>query len=263
MKLLPLSVFLIIHSMVGVFAQALPNPTAWWKLEGNANDYAGGANGIANNIQWVTSSLQGTDRTVALFNGTAAISVAEQANLQLGSTFSLTAWVNASQWQPTRFAIFNAGGAVNTAEPSYSFSVGASDDGFQMSGMNDYPINSKTYFYGGSYTALSSNTWNHFAMTYDGSTVRTFLNGLVISNGGGVSNAVNISPYTNFGTLRIGENHAQEARMYGMMSDLRIYDTALTDVQVAEVATVPEPSTYALLLLSGAASIFAFKRRKR
>ena len=51
----------------------------------------------------------------------------------------------------------------------------------------------------------------------------------------------------------------------GAISDMKFYDQALTANEVETLynaEAVPEPSTYALLLLSGAASLWALKHRK-
>ncbi len=52
----------------------------------------------------------------------------------------------------------------------------------------------------------------------------------------------------------------------GAISDLAIFDRPLSAAEVSDLyqaQSVPEPSTYALLLLSGATSLYALKRRKR
>jgi Concanavalin A-like lectin/glucanases superfamily/PEP-CTERM motif len=266
MKKIFFCVVTIIYPCIGVFAQSLPNPTAWWKLEGNADDFAGSANGVAVNIQWTSSNLLGNTKTVALFDLNSTINVAEQSNIQLGSAFSLTAWLNAAIWPPegpnNQYTIFGAGGQPLVSETSYSLVVGSYKTSFSMSGASDYPINSQVYNYGGEFDAVSANTWTHYALTYDGTKVRAYVNGIVVSNVASYSNANNISPYSNFGNLRFGTSHGGDPNFVGMLSDLRIYDTALNDEQVATAASIPEPSTYALLLLSGAASLVALRRRK-
>lgn len=52
----------------------------------------------------------------------------------------------------------------------------------------------------------------------------------------------------------------------GRYDDIRVYNRALNSEEVTSLynaEAIPEPSTYALLLLSGAVSLWALKRRKR
>jgi hypothetical protein len=63
-----------------------------------------------------------------------------------------------------------------------------------------------------------------------------------------------------YGWLQVSVSNHSSSEISGTIIDWA-YET--TPGQAIEVGAVPEPSTYALLLLSGAASLWALRRRKR
>ncbi len=102
---------------------------------------------------------------------------------------------------------------------------------------------------------LVPNTWNQIAFTFDNS---SFERTIAIN---GVTTATNTAAFGFSGTSLwqiSGRNDVS-------MDDVRFYDRPLSSEEITQLyyaESVPEPSTYALLLLSGAASLWALKRRK-
>ena len=70
---------------------------------------------------------------------------------------------------------------------------------------------------------LAVNTWSHLAGTYDGATLRLFLNGALVASqpfGGSIA--------TSAGALRLGGNAIWGAYFQGRIDELRIYNRALS-----------------------------------
>ncbi len=94
------------------------------------------------------------------------------------------------------------------------------------------------YWYDGSYTVsdgsttLSSGTWYHAALTYDGATIRIFLNG---SEDGSFSESSLSAPSSNL--FQIGQQISGERRYDGQLDDVRIYDRALSTSEVQALYT--------------------------
>ncbi len=288
-----------------VSAQSLPNPIAHWKLDGNANDSVGTINGAANGISWVQSEINGQQKTVANFDGTGSIALTgELAALKLGLTFSVSTWVNVSNWSFTGgnayYGIFCAGQPMvswpsNWPNAAYGFAINPDRNLVSVNGRSDYP----EYTLAASYTTqsittpgdfsnesldlgIATDTWRMLTWTYDGSELKSYLDTTLLTVFdsyygygnhfiGRYGTTNDISPYTNFTNAWIGRdsNEAQAGaadnpvqNFNGLMSDLTIYDVTLQPDEINTLYTVPEPSTYALLLLSGAASLWALKRRK-
>ncbi len=93
------------------------------------------------------------------------------------------------------------------------------------------------------------NAWHHIAVTYDGATIRTYVDGVASA-----SRSYTLATAANamrFGGPRFAPSGGL-ASMNGRLDDIYIYARTLTDDDVAELyaATVPEPSTMVLLALS-------------
>jgi len=74
-------------------------------------------------------------------------------------------------------------------------------------------------------SGLGNNEWNHYAVTQDGSFVRTFLNGVLI-NSEALVNA-KVSPESSEVTL---------SKITGLTDDLRVYERAISDDEVEYIA---------------------------
>lgn len=244
---------------------------ARWLLDGNANDSIGSANGTASSIIYSSSVVGGQSRLVADFGGSSSIVVPETGSIDLTSTFTLAGWFKVSAWFDSGV---NGGYRVlqgGFSNPSYSAGLTA----YSLD-LNIWGEPSGATAYQRAYSPLSTpvtspsgapdatlgivlGDWYHIAWTYDGTSMRQYLNGNELTNSWSYSETSNIDPSSGFGDLFIGDALGSGSGFIGQMSDLRVYDRALSS---AEVASVPEPSTYALLVLSGAGALFWAKRRR-
>jgi hypothetical protein len=72
------------------------------------------------------------------------------------------------------------------------------------------------------------NTWTHVAMTYDGTTLRLFVNGLQVR-----ASVVGGPMPVSGQPLRIGGNSVWGEYFRGMIDEVRIYNRALTAAEIA------------------------------
>jgi glucose/arabinose dehydrogenase len=82
--------------------------------------------------------------------------------------------------------------------------------------------------------ALPLNAWTHLAATYDGTTLRLFVNGTQVG-----SRAVGGALVTSTGALRIGGNNLWGEFFAGRIDDVRIYNRALTQAEIAADSAAP------------------------
>ena len=82
--------------------------------------------------------------------------------------------------------------------------------------------------------ALPANTWTHVAGTYDGTTLRLFVNGLPAA-----SIAASGSIATSSGVLRIGGNSLWGEFFQGTIDEIRVYNRALTQAEIQADLTTP------------------------
>ena len=83
---------------------------------------------------------------------------------------------------------------------------------------------------------LAVNTWTHLALTFDGSTLRLYVNG-VLNN----SKAVTGTLPTSSNPLQIGGNAIYGDHFAGKIDEIRVYNTALTQAQIQTDINTPLP----------------------
>ena len=77
-------------------------------------------------------------------------------------------------------------------------------------------------------SALPLNTWSHLAMTWDGLTMRLYVNGTQVS-----SSALTGTAQTSSSALRIGGNAVWPEWFNGVIDEVRVYNRALSAAEIA------------------------------
>ncbi len=167
------------------------------------------------------------------FNGSGYVDVPDSTGSSLDVTTQMTfcAWINTDTnaisntiaWKPGAYRIFQQYGNV------YISLTGVNG------GDNAAPM------------AVGFNQWYHIAFTYDGSNIRSYLNG-VLQN----TTAATGTIATNDNSLRIGWYNSTP-NYDGTLDNIRIYDQALTAAQIVADKDagghIPEPATIGFLTL--------------
>jgi YD repeat-containing protein len=87
-------------------------------------------------------------------------------------------------------------------------------------------------------TVLRLNTWSHLATTYDGTTLRFYLNGSQVA-----TQAVSGAMPASMGNLSLAGNTIWGEYFAGRLDDLRIYNRALSASEVQSAMDTPVAST--------------------
>jgi chitodextrinase len=176
-----------------------------------------GNNGTLVNATRTTSGKFGR---ALVFNGTnARVDIADSASLHVTAAMTLEAWV-APTTSPTGWkdAIYKgdenfylgASSGGNLGAPAGGGTIGGT--GTTVVGM----------------TALASSTWSHLALTYDGSTLRLYVNGSQVA-----TKAKTGAITTSTNPLQIGgDTFFSDQYFNGMIDEVRVYDGALTTAQI-------------------------------
>lgn len=170
-----------------------------------------------------------------VFNGTSSVvTVPNSSSLQLTTGMTLEAWVNPSVitnvWRDVIYKgddnYFLEGTSNTTGSPPAAGGTFGSSNVF-TAGMSALPV----------------NTWTHLTETYDGSTLRLYINGIQVSSRSQTGNIL-----TSTYPLQIGGDSLYGQNFQGMIDEVRIYDTALTQAQIqtdmnTPIGYVPPPDT--------------------
>ena len=186
-------------------------------------DASGNGNtGTVSGATWTTSGKYGSSLA---FNGTnARVNVPNSSSLQLSSGMTLEAWVNPS--------------TVNSAWRDVIYK---GNDNYYLEATSDNASKPNGgLIAGGSYAnaygtaALPANTWSFLTETYDGATLRLYLNGNQIASQAATGN---IASSTN--PLQIGGDGFYSQYFNGAIDNIRIYNTALTAAAIQTDMTTP------------------------
>src|SRR6266853_2099906 len=152
------------------------------------------------------------------FNGTSArVTVPDAASLQLTTGMTLEAWVFPTATPTSWRAI------VDKTVDGY-YLMASTDQGDRPSVGGTW-VGGNQNTYGPSVLAL--NAWTHLAATFDGETVRLYVNGALVA-----SQAQTTPLASTDGTLQIGGDSYPNEFFAGRIDEVRIYNRALTEAEI-------------------------------
>jgi len=147
------------------------------------------------------------------FPGASYISINDTNKLDLTTNFTLSAWIKPTSLSGWRTLI------LKDAVDHHTYALYANTH------LNTptAEINTGTLVYDTQgISKIPLNTWTHIAMSYNGSTLRLYINGVQVS-----SRVVSIAAQASNGKLYIGGNLIWGEYFKGQMDDVRIYNKAL------------------------------------
>jgi uncharacterized repeat protein (TIGR01451 family) len=182
----------------------------------NVADASGAGN--AGTIGTATWTTQGKYGGALSFNGTTAkVTVPDAPSLRLTSAMTLEAWVfptaASTEWKDL----------VYKGNDNYYLSASSCCQGRPAGG----GIFSGSYGETFGTSNLVVNTWTHLATTYDGTTLRLYVNGAQVSS---IAKSGTIATSTN--PLTIGGDAIYGQYLAGRIDEVRLYNAALTQAQV-------------------------------
>jgi hypothetical protein len=188
-----------------------------------AADASGNGNtGTIVNAVWTTSGKYGN---ALVFNGTNAwVTIKDAAALDLTTGMTLEAWVNPSRvgraWRDV----------IYKGNDNY-FLEATSNHGAVPGGGGTFGSADVVTF--GS-SALPVNQWTHLAVTYNGSLLRLYENGVLVSSSVQSGNIL-----TSSNALQIGGDSIFGQYFAGGIDEVRIYNVALTAAQIQADMNTP------------------------
>src|SRR5205809_311342 len=179
-------------------------------------DVSGNNNtGTLSGATWTTAGRYGN---ALVFNGTnASVTVPNAASLGLAPGMTLEAWVYAT-------AVPTGWRAVIDKNVDQYYLMASSDQGNRPAVGGTWTAGNQNTF---GASGLPANAWTHLAATFDGATVRLYMNGVQVA-----SRAQATPLTTSTGTLQIGANGYAGENFAGRIDEVRIYNRALTTAEI-------------------------------
>jgi Concanavalin A-like lectin/glucanases superfamily/Immunoglobulin I-set domain len=209
-----------------IFAQGCaPAPSgmvAWWPAEGNANDIMGINNGTA---YGGLTYAPGEVGTAFNFDGSSGyVSVPSSPSLLFSNAFTAEAWINLGT-PPSGDETIAAKGVDANVPVDWQMLVYGGKLAVQINVAGNWsPIVCAT--------TLSPGVWYHVAMTYDGSNLQGYVNG-VLDGSVSVPGSMQTSSYA----LKIGvySPAAHLAYFRGKIDELSLYSRTLSSNEIAAI----------------------------
>jgi hypothetical protein len=159
------------------------------------------------------------------FNGTSSlVTVNDAAALRLMSAMTLEAWVRPTAAASWRCAVLKetSGGL---AYGLYASDASTRPGSFLRIG-SDVDVTAPS--------AITLNAWTHLAATYDGATLRLFVNGTQVT-----SRALTGTIVSSTQPLRIGGNQVWGEYFAGLIDEVRVYNRALSAAEIQTDMNTP------------------------
>ncbi|GAA3607846.1 LamG-like jellyroll fold domain-containing protein [Microlunatus ginsengisoli] len=202
---------------------------AWSFNEGTgttAADSSGqGNNGtLSGGPTWTSAGKYGGAITFDGVNDMVAIPDAN--SLDLSNNLTVAAWVRPTAQGAWRTAVLKERTSGLTYALYANGATGNRPNGTLAIGTQDREVNGTT--------GLTANTWTHVALTYDGTTMRLYVNGTQVASRAQTGSAPN-----GTGPLRIGGNAVWGEWFTGQIDEVRVYSRALSAAEVGTIRDAP------------------------
>jgi|GEM_PF-3580869 len=221
-----------------------------WQFEDNLSDAAGPNSGTGSGPLGYESAVVG--RGLNLNGGHVSVANPIAGGLESASGFTVALFVN--------FETVVGGGSLVNLRTTANMSGFTLEERFAVPGSISFFLNTVG---GAAYDEIFSSGWQtgqfyHLAVSYDAASkqMKMYRDGVQVASG----LSTNSGMVTNAGhQFQIGRNVVNGTLSNSTLDDVRFYNSALTDQEIAALA-VPEPMT--MLGLAAGAAILARRKRK-
>ncbi|HEX4817258.1 MAG TPA: LamG-like jellyroll fold domain-containing protein [Nonomuraea sp.] len=187
-----------------------------------ADSSGSGNTGTATSTAWSTGGRYGN--ALSFNGGSSWVTVPDHTSLHLTGGMTLQAWVRPTTVTDWRTVVMkqHAGGLA------YALSAGSHADSPYAT------IHTTSEANAGTPVPLPLNTWTHLAATYDGTTLRLYINGIQTAQ---TTKTGNIRADTS--PLRIGGNSTWGEHFNGLIDEVRVHNRPLSPAEIQNDMNTP------------------------
>ncbi|GAB5539920.1 MAG: hypothetical protein Salg2KO_20230 [Salibacteraceae bacterium] len=158
------------------------------------------------------------------FNGSSQFADCGNINLS-GSAITLQAWVNVDQFKTTSPFITSL---IGTEQPGHQAMIRLGDGNLDPEKVQFILLFGSTHVKLNGSQELQTNKWYHIAATYDGSSMKIYINGIL-----DVSNSTSGS-FTSNSTFEIGRGYANSRIIDGEIDEVSVFTEALDQATIRD-----------------------------
>ena len=214
-----------------------PNLVAHWKFDEGSGPVAYDSVGINHGIVYGPAWVEGADNGALDFDGMDDyVEVSDSDVLDITDKITLSAWIKPDSISGIQFVVTKWG--IDDIDCSYGLRLEDADVRFFL--VNGSSMTAKTY----TDLTVSQNDWSYITATWDGQTMRAYLNGTVSDQNEIFVAGINVTDEpVSIGFNPGAGDGAGGGYFNGTIDDVRIYDRALTDVEILQLyeAVIPPP----------------------
>jgi hypothetical protein len=236
--------FLIVSiSFSSVLVQGAYYPSglvSWWPAEGNANDIYGSNHGTLNGASFASGKVgQAFSFSPRATSGDSVL-VLNDASLN-PSAITVDAWFYANSIsdgdpivEKTGWIIVTNGGVL--AGLDYGYKLGIRDDGKVYFTVYIQESGGSAGFRSSPGASVSTGLWYHVAGTYDGSTIKLYLNGALVGSTSVTGTIIHSQLGLAIGALESGALMEEDYEYFiGLIDEAEIFSRALSEAEIAQI----------------------------
>ncbi len=236
-------------------------PVGYWKLDENGGNIAADSSGYNHagtyhNVSWVSGPFSNTKAMDIHAASSSYVNISESGttSLDISPYITMEAWI-----KPTSYSVSGDRGMILNKENAWEYGL---QDG---TGALQSALYTNTWAWRGS-SVIPLNVWSHVVLTYDGSMVRHYVNGILVDSYSYTGILVK-----NDEDIRIGARGGDggvSSFFEGGIAQVAVYNKALSadtikqHYDAAFQSSIPEPNSIALLICGICVTVRFFKRKK-